>query len=266
VNKTRISVPKTRISVPDSYIAKIIKWNVLNYFLLFEKFSVGKAFRWELWDQRGTKNRTMVRTFVPKCLLGWDAISRDFSQRKPVQILIFFNMEHNKLLNPLLLKRYVLYGWHHIHSFRDRVSYFMIDPYIAEFICTWRMVWFLNPFSRVNIPIWNNIEPTINYIFPCKKPNGSAWKQKTWEKKRRKNYQHVSDVRKFHTKYIHNRFLLVIFFQILSVLQFFWLQQKLDKSCFLKNSCNINSHKLKRELFCKNSLIFPVLLFFQSFS
>jgi hypothetical protein len=32
---------------------------------------------------------------------------------------------------------------------------------------------------------------------------------------------------------------LVIFFQILSVLQFFWLQQKLDKSCFLKNSCNI---------------------------
>ncbi len=38
--------------------------------MLFEKFSVGKAFCWELSDQRGTKNRTMVRTFVPKCLLG----------------------------------------------------------------------------------------------------------------------------------------------------------------------------------------------------
>ncbi len=40
--------------------------------MLFEKFSVGKAFCWKLWDQRGTKNRTMVRTFVPKCLLGND--------------------------------------------------------------------------------------------------------------------------------------------------------------------------------------------------
>ncbi len=43
-------------------------------FLLFEKLSVGKVFCWELWNQRGTKNRTMVRTFVPKCLLGVDFI------------------------------------------------------------------------------------------------------------------------------------------------------------------------------------------------
>ncbi len=34
------------------------------------------------WDQRGTKNRTMVRTFVPKCLLG-DKILILFSTLKP---------------------------------------------------------------------------------------------------------------------------------------------------------------------------------------
>ncbi len=61
---------RTQSGTESIWHAKIINWKVLNYFLLFDKFLVGKAFSWELWDQRGTKNRTMVRTFVPKCLLG----------------------------------------------------------------------------------------------------------------------------------------------------------------------------------------------------
>ncbi len=68
---------RTQSGTESIWHAKIIKWKVLNYFLLFEKFSVGKAFCWELWDQRGTKKsnhpikhfgtkvRTMVRFFVP---------------------------------------------------------------------------------------------------------------------------------------------------------------------------------------------------------
>ncbi len=50
--------------------AKITKWKGLNYLLLFVKFSVGKAFCWELSYHFGPKVRTMVRTLVPKCLLG----------------------------------------------------------------------------------------------------------------------------------------------------------------------------------------------------
>ncbi len=71
----------TQKSLSEKYF---ISNNITFCFLIFEKFSVEKTFCWEFSDQRGQKNRTMVRTFVPKCLLGNEDVLHDICRKSPI--------------------------------------------------------------------------------------------------------------------------------------------------------------------------------------
>ncbi len=159
----------------STWHAKIIKWKVLNYFLLFEKFSVGKAFCRELSDQRGTKNRTMVRTFVPKCLLGTYRYVAFFkflykkllwlsflSYIFPKTFLSFIDLEHQYIFCSIIDNLSRKFYW-------DRHQKFPIKPKIGRKSMTLNFQNFESQHIFLEVPLVKNTKLKIcSTFFPTK--------------------------------------------------------------------------------------------------